>query len=74
MHLVSSLLNSDFKTTHGHDSEIYGREGGEDYIPNVAIGIRNNALIGIDQVCANPPKRRKTPVRFITRHNTQSAQ
>ena len=40
--------------------------GGEDYIPNVAIGIRNNALIGIDQVCCKSPRRRKAPIRFIT--------
>ena len=34
--------------------------GGEDYIPNVAIGIRNNALIGIDQVCRKSPDKEKS--------------
>ena len=40
--------------------------GGENYIPNVAIGVRNRALIGIDQVCCKSPTRRKAHSRFIT--------
>ena len=39
---------------------------GGNYIPNVVIGIRNRALIGINQVCCKSPKRRKAPIRFIT--------
>ena len=34
--------------------------GGEDYIPNVAIGICNNALIGIDQVCCKSLDKEKS--------------
>ena len=41
-------------------------EGGGNYIPNVAIGMRNRALIGIDQVCCKSPTRRKAPSQFIT--------
>ena len=41
-----------------------GRWG--NYIPNVAIGVRNRAKIGIDQLCCKSPTRRKAPSRFIT--------
>ena len=34
--------------------------GGGNYIPNVAIGMRNGALIGIDQVCCKSPKGKST--------------
>ena len=37
-----------------------GGGGGEDYIPNVAIGIRNNSLIGIDQLCRKSPDKEKS--------------
>ena len=40
--------------------------GGGNYIPNVAIGVRNRALIGINQVCCKSPTRKKAPSRFIT--------
>ena len=39
---------------------------GGNYIPNFAIGVRNRALIGIDQVCCKSPTRKKAPSRFIT--------
>ena len=36
------------------------------YIPSVAIGMRNRALIGIDQVCCKSLIKKKAPSRFIT--------
>ena len=40
--------------------------GGGNYILSVMIGMRNRALLGINQACCNSPKRRKAPGRFIT--------
>ena len=48
------------------------KQGGEEdgrggnYILSVVIGMRNRALIGIDQVCCKSPTRKKAPSRFIT--------
>ena len=39
---------------------------GGSYVPNVAIGMRNRALIGIAQVCCKSPTRKKAPSWFIT--------
>ena len=39
---------------------------GGNYILSVVIGMRNRALIGINQVCCKSPRRRKAPIRFIT--------
>ena len=36
------------------------KKGGGNYIPNVAIGARNRALIGIDQVCCKSPEGKNT--------------
>ena len=53
------------KRTHVQTRGGRKREGGGNYIPNVAIGVHNRALIGIDKVCCKSQKG-KAPIRFIT--------